>query len=226
MAEEAQWLCRALQLAREAWAATYRGLLERTAQLDRLREYGRLLMRERERHALEATAAGLQLSEGASLLLALGAFGSAEPPAVASPPLSPRDRPPSRAARVTSSRTGAPLKRRGVADLESPPVVAPRGVAVSTESHRDVVRLEVDADRRRVVREEGADHGRTAAAAARKLEHAALKVERPQRRRRARRLPWPNLVAHRRARNLESDHQRRQCRRAAQVVHRELQTAG
>jgi len=57
--------------------------------------------------------------EGASLLLALGAFGSAEPPVVASPPLSPRDRPPSRAARVTSSRTGAALKRRGVADRAS-----------------------------------------------------------------------------------------------------------
>lgn len=57
--------------------------------------------------------------EGASLLLALGSFGSAEPAAAASPSLSPRYRAPSRAARVTSSRTGAPLKRRGVADRAS-----------------------------------------------------------------------------------------------------------
>ena len=57
--EEEEWLCRALTAVRSTWAEAYSGLVTRAARLDELREYVRLLLRERERRTLETTAAGL-----------------------------------------------------------------------------------------------------------------------------------------------------------------------
>jgi hypothetical protein len=72
---EEEWLCRAVLTVRRAWMDAYDGLRTMSTRLDELREFVDVLLRPRELHALESTAAGLlRLSDdGAAALAALEA---------------------------------------------------------------------------------------------------------------------------------------------------------